>query len=297
LTLFAWSSGSARADEKKDYPASLLERPMTLPPLMFQPTFEFNLTNINGTAFTPSQQGESIGFGLDLGVAKRLQLGAFFAFPLNPVADFGGFVFDLQANLNRAVNFRFDLGTERISFGSNFHSDTFVFGLGLPIKAKLGRYVAFISGNTQARGFGKPVLLAFGKGGIWGGAVSQTNDVIAVQAAPSSGGTAVGVSVHLPIGLLIQPHRAVSFAVRTGYRFNYSTATGGSGTSSSVTTHSVPLAFELTFTLFRIFDLGFVATLYGFVAGTSATGGLGSGAIQLGYADVQRYDFWFAGRF
>src|SRR5438128_633904 len=127
--LLALAGAGARAEErdaKKRYPSSLVERPMILPPLMFQPTFEFNLSNRNQSGTTNGGVGESIGFGMDLGVVRGLQLGFFFAFPLHPVADFGDFVFNLQGGLGRAANFRLDLGAERIA-GNSGHADSFIF--------------------------------------------------------------------------------------------------------------------------------------------------------------------------
>jgi hypothetical protein len=301
-------AGAARAEDvpKAHYPSSLVERPMILPRLMFEPQLDVEITNTNsqnnGGIVSPGGVGETFGFGLDVGLARRLQAGVFFAIPLHPVADFGDFVANLQANLvPHALNFRFDIGAERIA-GNSGHIDSFIFGLGLPYKAKLARYFAFIGGSTRARGFGYPLLTASPTSGVFSGAALFSNDVFTLQvfcAPVGTGGGCVNVvegALHLPFGVLIQPHPIVSFAVRTGYRLVFQTASFG-GASTSVTEHFVPLAFDLTFCIARIIDLGFTAFLHGFITGS----GTGAGGINInirgGYADLQRYDVWMALRF
>src|SRR5262249_24816347 len=146
------------------------------------PTFEFNLSNTNDRNMLRGGVGESLGFGLDVGLAKRLQVGVFFAFPVHPVAVFGDFVANLQANLvPRVLNIRFDVGAERIAGINGRFADSFISGIALPFKVAFGRYVALIGSGTQARNFGWPILTTQtltmgGNTGLWGGAATQSND-------------------------------------------------------------------------------------------------------------------------
>src|SRR5678815_1533618 len=80
---------------KRDYPASMVERPMILPRFMFQPTVDVEISHTNDRNTTPGGTGVALGFGLDVGLAARVQAGFAFAFPLHPFADFGDFIADL----------------------------------------------------------------------------------------------------------------------------------------------------------------------------------------------------------
>src|SRR5437660_11377800 len=93
LASAAWE-GRAR-----DYPQSQVERPMTLPRYLSETSLEGNLTNVKNGAPPSSGYGGSLGAGVDVGLPRDLQVGAFFAFPLAPVGGFGDFIANLQATL------------------------------------------------------------------------------------------------------------------------------------------------------------------------------------------------------
>src|SRR5579859_4564792 len=140
-------------DPKRVYPMAVAERPLLLPPLMFEPLVGTGVTNTKDGG-----NGETLNFGLDVGVHKRLQLGFFFDFPVNPNPDFGTWVAHAVVGVHRFVGVRVDIGTEQIKVTiPGLFDDTkagFVAGLGLPVKVRLARWVSFVSGPTNDAGFG-----------------------------------------------------------------------------------------------------------------------------------------------
>jgi hypothetical protein len=121
---------------------------------------------------------------------------------------------------------------------------------------------------------------------LWIGAAFTSNDLVAFQVGDGFG----GVSVFLPVGILVQPHPLVSFAVRSGYRYIR---------WNVVEEHFVPLSVDLTFTVGRV-DLGFTATVLGLVH--ASANGLPPGVdfaitTQGFWNEIQRYDFFVMSRF
>jgi hypothetical protein len=298
--LLVAAGGLASAQEevtKKNYPASMVERPMILPPLMFQPSFEGDLTNVQFPPTTLTGQGGTIAFGLDVGIVRRFQAGVFFAFPVHPVGGFGDFLANAQINLvKHTLNFRADLGAEQVTLaggGASFSKAGFYFALGLPLKVKLHRVFALTSGSTWARGIHSQPHVSTtpqNNAGLYGSSV-QTNQLLTFfvfDAGGAAGGTLIG-AFHLPIGFLIQPIPQLAFGIRTGYRVVFSSA------NNSGQTHWVPLAFDLVGTIARMVDLGFTAQILGLVATTGGTAG--GTAVSSRWADVQMYDFWVGARF
>jgi hypothetical protein len=128
---------------------------------------------------------------------------------------------------------------------------------------------------------------------FYGGAALTSNDLLAVQASTN----ALGLSVFVPIGLLIQPHRIVSLALRSGYRFIFWRVFGAGGT---VEEHLVPIAFDLTFNVARRVDLGFTATILGLVSANRYALPPGTDffiSMWGPWRGIQRYDFFAAARF
>jgi hypothetical protein len=295
LVLVALASGIARAEP---LPTSLVERPLTLPRAMIQPTLEGNLSN-SLRYYDPdlNHLGGSLGFGVDIGISSRIQAGFFFTLPLSPIANLGQVVANLQASLVRNLfNLRVDLGVQRLSqrspFGNN-HSDWLVLGIGLPLRLKLHSMVALVAGSTTARGFGTPPFLApQGDDWVnWSGAFAS-NDVLALFATSSL----VNGSVLVPFGLLIQPHPIVSFGGRAGYRYAFFRSSSG----PTLHYHFVPVAFDLTITVGQSVDLGFTATILGPVSNDQRS--LPPGVYFLipptsYWREFQSYDFFVAARF
>jgi hypothetical protein len=211
----------------------------------------------------------------------------------------------MQFNLLRqALNLRVDLGAERESVSSRTGTtnlDTFIFGLGLPYKIRLHKMVALIGGSTYARSQGAQPLSAnhAGTTGIYGSVMSS--DLLVVQAgsvsvAGSSVDTVAG-ALHLPIGIQVQPHPVIAFAVRTGYRLLFSHSQTSGGTNADVVTHTVPLTFEAIAEIVQLVEIGFAATIYGVVGGSGNIGTITVTVNGNNYAGEQKYDFWIGGRF
>src|SRR5260370_35942736 len=123
---------------------------------MFQPWVAVAITNLENQG-----TGEVLAFALDVGLTSRLQAGIFFAFPVDPHADFGTFVFDLQLGLAKGLNLRVDVGGEQVVFSAPSSSflpsrteSGFLVGVGLSWKVKLHRMLALIGGSPNAPGFG-----------------------------------------------------------------------------------------------------------------------------------------------
>ncbi len=314
LALVAMCAGAAWGEgEKRDYPELIVDRPMVLPTLMFSPQLEVSMTNYSPApaAGMPQQsaQGALLGFGLDVGLARRVQAGFYFNFPLAPVADFGDFDANLQINLvPRALNFRFDVGAERAVakitlFGVQVTgaSNSALIGFGLPLKIRIARFLAFVSGSNTARNYSRPVVIAAGNGdGIFAGGVFS-DDILMLQPVNPSGSPAgLEGAFTIPVGLVLQPVTPLAIGVRTGYRliFTYQPQPMMNPVTVGTTsiTHTVPLAFDLTIAL-RVIDIGFTATIYGPITTSGFTASGVSAPVGDRWASVQRYDLWFGARF
>jgi hypothetical protein len=278
--------------EKEAYPLSLVERPLILPRFMFQPSVAFDITNVdqagNGTVF---------GFALDVGLSRRLQAGVFFAFPIDPNADFGNFVANLQVGVADPLNLRLDLGAERLAFAAPSIAvgtkDAFIFGLGVPIKLKLHRMLAFVSGSSTALGFGWQTNFAdkMGRSSIYGfvGGITS-NDVLSLLVYDSGGGggkVTIG-ALTLPVGFLFTPIERLTIGVRSGYRLVFNHVENASGTPLA---HYIPLAFDLVVAIVRQLDVGFTATLQGNIDNDRSSVGL-----SVGYADFRQFTVWVSSR-
>jgi hypothetical protein len=289
---------SEEEPSRRTYPASRVERPLLLPPLVFEPQIGVGVTNVDNGG-----NGETLSFGVDAGVVKRLQLGLFFDFPLDPNADFGTFLFDVQLGLHKMVNLRFDVGAERFSVRlgqlGGTTKDGFVAAVGVPVKIKLHRMLAFVSSDSSARGFGPQPLQASkdGKTSAYGAGVIFSNDLVALWVADTGsagiGSTSLFGALMLPVGFIFQPHDRISFGVRSGYRLAFFHTFGDGAPSRTPLVHYVPLALDLVVNPIRQLDLGFTAFLFGFVGSQNL---LPSGASGPGWADLRQFNFWVAGR-
>jgi hypothetical protein len=286
---------------KRSYPASIVERPLILPPLMFQPALLLDISNSDSGG-----TGEVLGLSLDMGLARRLQAGFFFSFPVDPNADFGTFVANLQLGLADLVNLRFDIGVERISFASSgsFGSrstsvDGFLFGLGLPWKARLHRMFAVVGGAANAPGFGTQPMIVdkAGKTSVYGGGLLTSNDLLVLtvydytNVVGPSFGTMLFGTFHIPIGVVIQPHDRISFGLRTGYRLSFNKCDGSACPGSPAITHWIPFSFDLVVNIIRQIDFGFTATLLGFVDSSNTP------SLKVDWADLRQFSLYVNGRF
>jgi hypothetical protein len=297
LLLACLTPRPAHADEPAwaAYPQAVVARPLTLPPLFFSPFAGAAVTSatdvvdpFTSTTARATGTGTALSFGLDVGLTGRVQAGFLFTLPLDPVADFGAFTANLQLALIRdLVNVRFDVGAQRRDFRYSVMGvdtldivDGFVAGVGLPIKARLGRFVAITSGSSSARGFESPPLVTDGHHYKFGDSIA-TQDLFTVGIWP---GVGTGGAVHLPIGVLVQPHPVVAFGLRSGYRLTFLSASGGTATSF---VHFVPVALDVIVSIGRHVDLAATAALVGTIGGDTSRG----------FADVRKFDLWVVVRF
>ncbi len=277
----------------------LVERPMILPPLHFQPTLGVAFHNLS-----PGSTAETLSFGIDVGISRVFQAGFDFDFPVNPQGDFGLFVANLQARLAAPINVRLDVGAERLVFASGaagsllgipspvLRQDAFVFGVGLPLKWRLGRMFAIVSGSTAARGFGAQQFVAdrFGDS-IYGGSTLLSGDLLTMVVISANGGTHAFGTLTLPIGVLFQPHAVIALGVRTAYRMSFEI---GDGALSGLQ-HYVPLAFDAVVSVVGRLDIGFTATLSGFVGNSRGGSAITLPAYNnIGYADYRVFEVWLA---
>jgi hypothetical protein len=281
-------------DPKRAYPMAVAERPVLLPPLMFEPQVGTGVTNIKDGG-----NGETFNFGLDVGVHKRLQLGFFFDFPVNPNADFGAWVAHAVIGVHRYVGVRVDVGTEQLkeSVGGLFNVTKagFVGGLGLPAKVRLARWVSFVSGPTSEAGFAPQTLSASADGrvSVYGSGTLLSNDLLTFYVADLDSLRAFYVSFFLSGGLLFQPHERIALGVRTGYRLTAVRIFGDNAPSTAPIIHYVPLSLDAVVTIIKPLDVGFSAFFAGYVAASNVNL---SGATEPGWGDLRQFSFWVRGR-
>lgn len=176
---------SAWAD---DYPTSMIERPLTLSPSMYQPEAAFVLLH-ESLPMASSVNVDMLQFGLDVGIARHLQVGAFTNIETSPQSQLFNGLGSLQYQLLEFAAVRMDLGAQRVDSGDLY----FAVGLGLPIKLKLTQMVAFISGRPYAYGAEDDIFQAR----LGGSNISE---------------------FRVPLGLLFQIGPHLSVAARSGYR-------------------------------------------------------------------------------
>jgi hypothetical protein len=270
---------SAAPSPKQLYPASILERPMILPKWMFQLSAEVGVTNSYGN-------GEVVTAALDVGILPRLQAGLLIAAPVNPIPNFGTLLVNAQIRLHRDVNLRFDVGAEQVVSGDPtqpYNNMGFVFGVGAPIKIKLLRWLAFVSGNTSVRGFSLRPIPDYG-GGFYGYSWYTSNDILTCMVATVDPADTTGVSgffaLTLPAGLLFQPHERFSIEARVAYRLSLSVSNSQAEQAHLETQvkHDAPFGVSLVFNVIRPLDVGFSASIF-----------------ELGAQ--RQFDFWVAARF
>ena len=281
------------------YPASLVDRPLTLPPAMVQPFTGVGITNLeNGGT------GETLSFGLDIGVSRQVQLGVFFNFPINPNSSCGTFLTNLQVNLTKQLNLRFDLGAQKLlaarfpgvdesgmSTLLDYSSVGFLFGVGSPLKFKLHKMFAITSGSNSTRGSGvQPLSVdATGQRSLYPDSAVLSEDVLSVLAYDGGGsaGVVTRTALTLPIGFLFQPHDKISLGIRSGYRVIFMHLPSTPGTP---TWYYVPLSFDVAVNVMRQVDIGFTAFINGYVGSPTTV-------FNVGYADLRVFDIWAAARF
>ena len=247
---------SAKHEVADEWSESFIDRPLILAPRMVQANLGVDVSSISDSA---NSTGETVGAAFDVGIAKSVQAGLALSFPVNP-ATFGSAIANVQLGIADGANLRFDAGVARSGFinGSmDSMSNLYEFGLGVPIKLKLTDQIAFISGRTGAAGFGRPMALADGNGGIAFG-----SNPIYMSDALFAAGIQNGVTSYtagVPVGILIAPHERVAIALRTGYRYVHT----GSGDGVGQGLNFVPLGGDVMVNLPSHFDVGVSADVAG----------------------------------
>jgi hypothetical protein len=250
--------------DRAGYPAVVIDRPLTLPPRTAQSAVGMDLSS--GNSGGVSSTGETLAFGTDVGLLRRVQAGAYFALPVSPVSNFGTFLSNVQAQLGRAAKLRFDLGVTRFVAAADHSSRDFVtIALGVPLKLRVHRLLALVSGSTTALGFGPTLHLPrsapIGFSGYHGNAV--TNSALVTVVGDASGQL---LTAQVPIGLLLQLHRAVAVTAGVAYRAVISLP-------NATVLHTLPIDGEVSVNVIPRLDVGFHFELAGFLGASWARGG------------------------
>jgi hypothetical protein len=273
------------------YPTALIDRPMILPSRMTQVAAGVGLTNYSPPDTVYPNDGATallLSLGADVGITRRIQLGAFLSLPMYPQPQFDTFVANLQVGLTGWLNLRVDVGAKRVDgFGdysaNSFAKSGFLAGLGLPIRRKLNRMFAFVSGSPSAYGFGNQPLVMRQQHPYYeylGGGFINSSDLLAIWASD----TYVIGALTLPIGFLFQPIPQLVFGWHLAYRFAFTQDALGETHQA----HAVPLRLDVAVTL-RHIDVGFIATILGTFQDPYAG--------EIGWGGAQQYDFYVQGRF
>lgn len=268
------SSAVVHADARgrERYSPWIADRPLTLPKWTAQVSGEVNILSL----FDDDEQSLLAGFGFDIGLPYKLQVGAFGGLSIlrGPLSEpyveprFAIFGVNLQVGLHRALNLRFDTGvvplTRTAESGSYTHHHGF-FGFGLPWRVALHRRVALQGWETSARTIGYRLF---------------TDDLVTIAVWQGDHQTSLAGSFYVPIGLVVQPVQPLSLLVQVGYRLYFE------GYPSGVNvTHYVPLRLGIAGHIRQYVDLGFTATLFGPLATADH------------WSDHRQFDFYVTGRF
>jgi hypothetical protein len=269
-----------------DYPIPLVERPLVLPPRMVQPALGIDVANSDNRSLAAT--GETLAFGADVGIVRRLQAGAYFAFPLNPVANLGTFLANVQLGLHRDVSVRLDVGMTRLSSSiDGSRKDFLTLALGLPWRVRLRRRLALVSGSTSALGFGptlhvgKNTPISFA--GYQGNAV--TNHALVTLLGDGNGQL---LTAQVPLGLLVQPHRVLALTASVAYRAIIALPNG-------TVLHTLPVDGDVVATVVPRLDAGFHVELVGFLGGTYAYNGASTTHASW-FADTRIFSLFVRGR-
>ncbi len=289
-------SSFPEANTKRDYPFALIDRPLTLPRLMFETTVFADLTNANpaesagGGLFGAYSESTSAALGaqISVGVARRLQIGVSVAFPLT---DFGQIVANVQYQPARTIALRFDVGYLRAqtaadnNLGGSYPSpdDMFYVALGAVLKWKLHRFFAITSGITRWPGIH---VTADENGGFFLGSMGDPNAILAVA---GDGATHLLVTFQIPIGLLFQPDRHFFVQLRSGFRLSYAEASNDPSNPMNPLQVAIPVGLDVGVTPIRQLDIGVSFDVPG-VVNTSGNTDL----VNPSWGDVRLFSFWIA---
>jgi hypothetical protein len=283
------------------YPASRIARPLVLPTGLIEPSITTAMTNLQAGG-----TGVGMGVAADVGLGARLQLGASLTLPLEPQASFGNFVLSLEAGVARALAVRIEAGVARsagnllVDLPADQVHNAVLVGLGLPFRLALHRMIALVSGSRSARALGlQPIVVqtttADGQRSLFAfPSVIVSDNLFALAAQPDDErhgldrtGTGVATALHLPLGVLFEPHERVSLSLTTGYRLVSVLVAQAPATHY----HFVPLSFEAVVNAVPALDIGLRFDVMGAVA-TGGPSGYSLGA----WGDARVLTLFVAGR-
>jgi hypothetical protein len=274
LVLLPYAARAEPPVHGRDFPRSLIDRPLILPTNFLEVSLLGNLSNEGaGTS------GAATALGVEVGSGEG-QAGLAVALPVNPDFGFGSVAGSLAYSLTRQAAFRIDLGFDH-SQGHDGRADTnFYYGaVGLPAKVRLSPWLALVSGRVGAIDFAHFVNLNDGGGsGFYQGAGQNafSSSNLLTFTKQEDGPTQIGVN--LPAGLLIQVADSLALTLRAGYEVIISTSTGD-------TKHFLPVGLEAVYSPTRDFDLGASFSLPGPIATTVSSS-------SLGYTDIRLAVLW-----
>jgi hypothetical protein len=220
--LFAVPVIGVRLAAADDVPTSLVERPLSLEPSTMQPSFAATFNRANG------ENGEALVFGADYGVLHHLQIGAVVDVAVSPKSDFVRGLVNGQYQFLAFAAARVDIGAQRVGEDVGF-----AVGVGLPLRLKLAESLALISSRPNAYG--------------------AEDDILTLTTAGSTTTT-----FRIPVGILYQLDKHLSFAVRSGF-------------ASRDSAQFIPLGLDFTVSVSRL-DFGATFDLPGQIAPDMAPG-------------------------
>ena len=212
-----------------DVPSSIVDRSLSLEPSTMQPSIGATFTH-SGAAVDPAPSNfEALEFGADYGVVHHLQVGAVVDVTVSPSSEFTRGLVNGQYQFLAFAAIRLDLGAARFGNGDL----GFAFGVGLPLRLKLSEQFALISSRPYAYG--------------------ADDDLFSVQT-----GSGTITQYRIPIGILYQLDKHVSFAGRSGFR-------------SQDSAQFIPFGADFTVSVSRL-DFGVTFDLAGQIAPDAGPG-------------------------
>jgi hypothetical protein len=224
------------------YPWALIDRPLVAPRGIALVREEVTMGVIGDQ---PWLEGAADVLGFELGVGRGVQIGAQLAFPLTRFPGQGTVLASVEVDISRHAAFRFEGGFERASEPSDtLLKDTNggFLSVGFPARWKLSRTVAITGGGGS--GLRSQWLVNYGPAySSFSPFLSQ--GLFAIRFSASSPPL---YSVFLPVGLLVQAHRAIALHLQTGVRASFA--------ALSPTAIFVPVDLDVVVTPHPRIDLG-----------------------------------------
>jgi hypothetical protein len=263
-----------------DHPQPIIDRPLVLPKGASEVALRSDFTSI-GPAGASAAYGFAGSASIEVGLGKA-QLGLDLSVPIEGFT-FGSIYGSAAAALQPQMAMRIDVGYDREVQDRGpsrpVEAEGLVtVGIGLPFEVRLARNVSFVSGRVGAMSFAHFVNFTQNAefSYVGAGAVPfASSDLFAVTHFLDG---ATQISLHLPVGILVQAADSLAISFRTGYQTLIFADNGANA-------HYVPIEGDATLSPTRNLDIGLSLLLPGFIAGT---GGLAGGR----YTDTRIGSLW-----